>query len=85
MSVNAQAGRLISDNRSISRRVSDTVHADFPAEYTMHALRDFFSTDYGLMSAAVIAFTLGMGIFFARYMARHIKQDGEAAARAPKP
>lgn len=50
----------------------------------MHALRDFFSTDYGLMSAAVIAFTLGMGIYFARYMARHIKQDGEAAERAAK-
>lgn len=50
----------------------------------MHALTDFFSTDYGLMSAAVIAFTLGMGVFFARYMSRHIKEDSEAAARAAK-
>lgn len=50
----------------------------------MHALTDFFSTDYGLMSAAVIAFTLGMGVFFARYMSKHIKEDSEAAARAAR-
>jgi hypothetical protein len=47
----------------------------------MHALKDFFSTDYGLLSAAVIAFTLGMGVFFTRYFARHIKEDTERAAR----
>lgn len=50
----------------------------------MHALRDFLTTDYGLLSAAVIAFTLGMGVFFARYMARHIREDSEAAARLAK-
>lgn len=48
----------------------------------MHALRDFFSTDYGLMSAAVIAFTLGMGVFFQRYIARHMRDDAAAAERA---
>ncbi|MCP5272582.1 MAG: DUF3149 domain-containing protein [Burkholderiaceae bacterium] len=47
----------------------------------MHALRDFFTTDYGLLSAAVIAFTLGMGVFFSRYIARHIREDAERAAR----
>ena len=47
----------------------------------MHALRDFFSTDYGLMSAAVIAFTLGMGVFFSRYISRHIREDAERAER----
>ncbi len=50
----------------------------------MHALRDFFSTDYGLMSAAVIAITLGMGAFFASYFARHIREDSERAAREAK-
>jgi hypothetical protein len=50
----------------------------------MHALRDFFSTDYGLMSAAVIAFTLGMGVFFSRYISRHIREDAEKAARAQR-
>lgn len=49
----------------------------FDEENTMHALRDFFTTDYGLLSAAVIAFTLGMGVFFTRYMARHIREDTE--------
>lgn len=47
----------------------------------MHALRDFFTTDYGLLSAAVIAFTLGMGVFYARYISRHIREDTERAAR----
>ena len=47
----------------------------------MHALRDFFTTDYGLLSAAVIAFTIGMGVFFSRYVARHMREDGERAAR----
>jgi hypothetical protein len=48
----------------------------------MHALRDFFSTDYGLMSAAVIAITIGMGVFFQRFISRHIKEDAAAAERA---
>lgn len=46
----------------------------------MAALRDFFSTDYGLMSAAVIAFTLGMGVFFARFFVKNMKRDAERAA-----
>ena len=43
----------------------------------MHALKDFLSTDYGLLSAAVIAFTLGMGVWYARYFAKHIREDCE--------
>jgi Protein of unknown function (DUF3149) len=50
-------------------------------EMTMHALIDFFTTDYGLMSAAGIAFMLGMGWFFMNYFRRHIELD-EAAERA---
>ncbi|PXW95554.1 uncharacterized protein DUF3149 [Sphaerotilus hippei] len=47
----------------------------------MHALTDFFSTDYGLMSALVIAITLGMGVFYVRYFIQHIRMDTEAAER----
>lgn len=47
----------------------------------MHALRDFLTTDYGLLSAAVIAFMLGMAVFFSRYISRHIREDSERAAR----
>lgn len=50
----------------------------------MHALTDFFSTDYGLLSAAVIAFTIGMGVFYARYITKHMREDAEAAARSGK-
>lgn len=47
----------------------------------MHALQDFLTTDYGLMSLTVIAITLGMGVFFARYFLRHMRED-EVAAKA---
>ena len=47
----------------------------------MHALRDFFSTDYGLLSAGVIAVMLGMGAFYVRFFLKHMHED-EARARA---
>jgi Protein of unknown function (DUF3149) len=45
----------------------------------MHALKDLFTTDVGLMSVAGLAFMLGMGVFFIRYFLRHIKEDSERA------
>ncbi|MEI7538764.1 MAG: DUF3149 domain-containing protein [Comamonadaceae bacterium] len=46
----------------------------------MKLLTDLFSTDYGLMSIAVIAFMLGMagwfGAFFKRKMAEDAKNAG---------
>ena len=50
-------------------------------ETVLKALVDFFTTDYGLMSAFVIAFTIGMGVFFSRFIARNMKADAERAAR----
>jgi uncharacterized membrane-anchored protein len=47
----------------------------------MHAIRDFLSTDYGLMSLAVITVMLGMGAFYVRYFIRHMHED-EARERA---
>ena len=47
----------------------------------MRALQDFFSTDYGLLSAAVIAVTLGMAAFFTRFFITHMRED-EARERA---
>ena len=41
----------------------------------MHALQDFVSTDYGLMSLAVITITLGMGAFYVRYFIQHMRED----------
>lgn len=49
-------------------------------ERVMHALKDFVTTDYGLMSLAGIVFMIGMGVFFVRYFIRHMRED-EAAAR----
>jgi hypothetical protein len=60
-------------------RVSDRGHTT--GARSMHALRDFFTTDYGLMSAAGIAFMLGMGVFFVRYFLTHIREDAAAAER----
>ena len=48
----------------------------------VHALKDLFTTDVGLMSVAGIAFMLGMGVFFIRYFLKHIQEDGERADAA---
>lgn len=50
----------------------------------MHAFKDLFSSDAGLMSAAVLAFMFGMGVFFVRYVLKHVRDDSEAAARAKR-
>ena len=47
----------------------------------MHALKDLFTSDVGLMSAAGLAFMLGMGVFYVRYFLRHMHED-EARARS---
>jgi uncharacterized membrane-anchored protein len=47
----------------------------------MQALQELFSSDAGLASLAVIAFTLGMGAFFLRYFIHHMHVD-EARERA---
>ncbi|WP_085315786.1 DUF3149 domain-containing protein [Derxia lacustris] len=48
----------------------------------MQALSDFLTTDYGLMSAVVIAFcVLGAG-FFVNFVRKHIKEDTARAAAA---
>lgn len=48
----------------------------------MQLFKELFTTDVGLMSAAGLAFMLGMGVFFLRYFFKHIREDGEKAARA---
>ncbi len=47
----------------------------------MKLLTDLLSTDYGLMSAVVILFTLGMGVWYARYFARRMDEDARAAGK----
>jgi len=45
----------------------------------MKALTDLFTTDYGLMSVAGIAFMLGMGVFFRVFIKRKMEEDAKAA------
>jgi hypothetical protein len=45
----------------------------------MKLITDLFSTDYGLLSAAVIAFTLGMAVFYVRYFLRKVAEDSAKA------
>jgi Protein of unknown function (DUF3149) len=45
----------------------------------MKLLTDLFSTDYGLMSAAVIVMTLGMAVWFRLYFKRKMAEDAKAA------
>jgi len=50
----------------------------------MHALKDLFTSDVGLMSISGIVFMLGMGVFFVRYFLRHMRED-EVRAKSLKP
>jgi hypothetical protein len=47
---------------------------------TMKLLTDLFTTDYGLMSAAGIAFMLGMGVWFRMFFKRKMDEDAKNAA-----
>ncbi|MBA4341278.1 MAG: DUF3149 domain-containing protein [Methylibium sp.] len=46
----------------------------------MQLFKDLFSSDVGLMSAAVIAVMLGMGAFYVSYFLRHVREDARRAA-----
>jgi hypothetical protein len=48
----------------------------------MQAFKELFTTDVGQMSAAGIAFMLGMGVFYVRYFFRHMREDAEREAAA---
>ncbi len=41
----------------------------------MQLFKDLFSSDVGMMSAAVIAITLGMGAYYVSYFLRHVHED----------
>lgn len=47
----------------------------------MKLFTDLISTDYGLMSLAVIAFMLGMAVWFRRFFARKMDESERAARR----
>ncbi|MFZ4482273.1 MAG: DUF3149 domain-containing protein [Rhodoferax sp.] len=47
----------------------------------MKMLADLFTTDYGLMSLAVIAFTLGMAVWFGAFFKRKMDEDAKNAGR----
>jgi len=47
----------------------------------MKMLTDLFSTDYGLMSAAVIAFMLGMAVWFVAFFNRKMDEDAKNAGQ----
>lgn len=55
-----------------------------PTERAMHALKDLFTSDVGLMSLAGIVFMLGMGVFFVRFFLSHMREDA-ARHDAPRP
>ncbi len=45
----------------------------------MKLLTDLLSTDYGLMSLAVIVFMLGMAVWFRAFFKRHMAEDEKNA------
>ena len=49
----------------------------------MKAIVDLFSTDYGLMSIAVILFVIFMSIWFSRFFKRKMDESVQEQQRAP--
>lgn len=45
----------------------------------MGVFKDLFTSDVGLLSAAVLLFMFGMGGFFIRYFIRHMREDEKRA------
>ncbi|WP_082567581.1 DUF3149 domain-containing protein [Pelomonas sp. Root1217] len=41
----------------------------------MSVFKDLFTSDAGLLSAAVLLFMFGMGGFFVRYFVKHMRAD----------
>jgi predicted negative regulator of RcsB-dependent stress response len=71
---------LIKPGRAwVSHIKAATVSPKFE-EQKMQAWKDFFTTDYGLMSALVILIVLGMAGFFINYFTKHIREDTEREA-----
>ncbi|MGM9426795.1 DUF3149 domain-containing protein [Hydrogenophaga sp. MI9] len=46
----------------------------------MKAVTDLLSTDYGLFSVGVIAFTLGMAVWFYRFFNRKMAESERAVS-----
>lgn len=44
-------------------------------------LKELFTTDVGLMTVIGLSFMMGIGVFFIRYFLKHMREDGEQAAR----
>ena len=61
-----------------AKAVQSVLFQHLDEEKTMKAIADLFSTDYGLMSIAGIAFMIGMGIWFAWWFTKKM-------AEAPAP
>ncbi len=47
----------------------------------MKILVDLFTTDYGMMSALGITFTIGIAVWFVLYFKRKMAEDAKAAGR----
>lgn len=47
----------------------------------MQLWKTLFSTDYGIQSIAVIAFILGMVVWFALFFKRHMDEDEKRAKK----
>lgn len=47
----------------------------------MKLFSDLISTDYGIMSLAVIVITVGMAFFYGSYFKRKMDEDAKAAGK----
>lgn len=63
----------------------EALNQDIPhQEIVMHAFKDLFTTNEGLMSIIGLTFMLGMGVFFVRYVLKHMALDAAQAKRGTR-
>jgi Protein of unknown function (DUF3149) len=68
-------------NAVLSRRACNACLIKAEMEFSMKAIVDLFSTDYGLFSISGIVFMIGMAIWFYRFFNRKM-DEAERAQRA---
>ncbi len=49
----------------------------------MHALKELFTSDVGLMSVAVIVAGLGIGVYLIRFALQHMRDEEALLRRRP--
>jgi C4-dicarboxylate transporter len=75
-----QVRNVLASTASMRLRVACVrPHYNIARMTSMKLMKDLFSTDYGLMSVAVIVITLGMAVWFRAFFKRKMNESAKDA------